>query len=157
MKPLDPKWWLWVNLERLLFWRQLVSRCYCLEFRWIICAATLTPGKEMLGCLYMHKVPVTLRQTCELDFGMFTASCHHFLFSDLDAAVHHHVCCLHLCLQSNWPSTTGLTKITQTCCAQTHICGDLFSVFSLLKRNLWHSSKLPVRRFYTNIMTELSA
>lgn len=53
MKPLDSKWWLWVNLERLVFWQGLASRCDYLAFRWIIFTITWTPGGENFGlCLY---------------------------------------------------------------------------------------------------------
>lgn len=53
MKPLDSKWWLWVNLERLVFWQGLASRCDYLAFRWIIFTITWTAGGENFGlCLY---------------------------------------------------------------------------------------------------------
>lgn len=38
------RWWWPVNLERLLLWRRLYSRCDHLAFEWIICLITWTPG-----------------------------------------------------------------------------------------------------------------
>lgn len=160
MKPLDPKWWLWVNLERLLFWRQLVSRCYCLEFRWIISAVTLTPGKETLGLplyaqssghsqtnvrAWLWNAKSLLSSLLILGSGSCCASpC--VLFSSVSSAQ----------LALNYrphKDHTNMSCTNRTPLTFTEIC---CCFFPFQKKSVTFL-ETPCAWFYTNIITELSA
>lgn len=157
MKPLDPKWWLWVNLERLLFWRQLVSRCYCLEFRWIISAVTLTPGKETSGLpLYAQSSGHSQTDVQAWLWNVQSLLSSLLILGSGGCCASPCVCVVFICVFSPAglkAQMTGIIKITQTCRAHRtpltfkEICISL-PVFSLFKRNLWHSLKLPVHEHH---------
>lgn len=147
MKPFDSKWWLRVNLERLLFWQGLASRCDYLAFRWIIFTITWTPGGENFGlCLYAKKFQshtqsfdlILLRCIhcflskhlksqiyyspfiiCSLWFGVFYQP--FSWFSSLGAAVRCSVCHVRMTVSLIFILTGLKPQATWRCAPETHL------------------------------------
>lgn len=143
MKPLDAEWWLWVNLERLWFWRQLASRCYRLDFGgWIISAISLTPGNRD------GAVPVALRQTRNFDWA------------------HGHVRAVPACTfdlqQAQWWLVSNRKHSHKHLVRRRdsiHIHGRLFWSNSPQGVNVLarHSLTLPSNKWHTRLSAKLSA